>query len=137
MPVVMTIPVRSGAHGIQEREPGCRSPGPLYYSLVLPPDGPVRIFRVVHVDVVVPRVLLEATNDLGVSLGAATGSAEGRFLERHHYRTRLAWRTHVDMGRCSRCDILGGKRVANRIWGNHNDSSAPAAIGVAWSGRFF
>jgi hypothetical protein len=43
----------------------------------------------------------------------------------------------VDMGRCSRCDVLGGKHVANPIRGNRDDGSAPAAIGVAWSGRFF
>jgi hypothetical protein len=126
----------TGAEGIQKREPGCRSPGPLYSLLELTPYSSSGVFLVVDIYVVSVGVLLEVTNQLGV-LGAATGSTKRRWRESLYDRTSLAGGAHMDMGRRSRFYAFGGKHVANRIWGNHDDGSASAAIRVAWSGRFF
>ena len=49
-----------------------RSPGPLYYSLELPPYSSLGVFLVVDIYVVFVGVLLEVANQRGVGLGAAT-----------------------------------------------------------------
>jgi hypothetical protein len=126
-----------------ERGPGCRrSPGPLhyyyyYYYLELPPDGSFGVFLVVDIYIVFVGVLLEATNQRRVCLRAATRSAAGRWLERQHYRASHAGGPLVDMSRRGGLYAFGAKRVANRIRGDHDNGSAPAAVGVAWSGHFF